>query len=166
VRYGIIASSTSGRIGVVALWSRQITKVILPRARRECKNHQIDWRPTQKYRSSIRKSTVDRLSAACQSRGQTAILTRQFWLLEILYFSGTRQQVFKCGLRIEHGDVQVPRSFRQCQSRPDGDWFPRIPAPLPPYPIYWELHGRFSTSGITSSPSKRSYCKWTSPASK
>ena len=47
----------------------------------------------------------------------------------------TGAKVFQCGLQIECGYVKVPRSFRQCQSRPDWDWFHRIPAPLPPYPI-------------------------------
>jgi hypothetical protein len=38
------------------------------------------------------KSPVDRHSAASPSRGKTAIVTHQFWLLEILYFGGNRRE--------------------------------------------------------------------------
>jgi hypothetical protein len=85
------------------------------------------------------KSTVDRLSATSPSRGQTAILTHQFWVLEIPHFAGNRQKDFQCGLQIEGGYVKVPRSFRQCPSCSDWDWFPRIPALLPPYPMHQGL---------------------------
>jgi hypothetical protein len=34
----------------------------------------------------------------------------------------TEEKLFKCGLQVERGYVKAPRSFRDCELRPDWDW--------------------------------------------
>ena len=65
---------------------------------------------------------MDRLPAARRPRGQTALLARQLWLLQVLHLRGDEEKLFKCGLQVERGYVKAPRSARECELRPDWDW--------------------------------------------
>jgi len=51
----------------------------------------------------------------------------------------TEEKVFKCGLQIERGYVQAPRSSRECELRPDWDWHRLVKGLRPSSPLEREL---------------------------
>lgn len=61
----------------------------------------------------------------------------------------TDEKVFKCGLQIERGYVQAPRSFRQCQLSPDWDWHRLIRGLRPSNPMMRELRRLILREGFS-----------------
>ena len=51
----------------------------------------------------------------------------------------TDEKVFQCGLQVERGYVKAPRSFRDCELRPDWDWHRLMRGLRPASPVEREL---------------------------
>ena len=61
----------------------------------------------------------------------------------------TEEKFFKCGLQVERGYVKAPRSFRECELRPDWDWHRLVKGLRPGSPIDREIRRLLLREGFS-----------------